>query len=90
VLARRGVAVTGVDLSAPSREFARAAAREAGVVLPDGSRERRSSSIRMYTLPELKGQMETSGLRVERVFGDFDGSDFGLTSRRLIAVARRP
>ncbi len=48
-----------------------------------------SSTIRMFSLPELEHLMEGNALRVEKVWGDFHGSFFGLEARRMIILARK-
>lgn len=45
--------------------------------------------VRAFILPELKRLMEQNGLRVERLWGGFDGSPFRFDSRRLIILARK-
>src|SRR6266704_3184420 len=46
--------------------------------------------IRLYTLTELIGMLETTGLRLERVYGGFDGEVYGVDTRRMIVVATKP
>jgi SAM-dependent methyltransferase len=45
--------------------------------------------LRMYTMTELKTLLEQAGLRLERWYGDYDGSRFGLESKRMIVIAER-
>jgi SAM-dependent methyltransferase len=60
-------------------------------VLPDGSRrEVVGHHIRLYTLRELIGMLEAAGLDFETAYGGYDGQPYGASTRRLIAVARRP
>ena len=47
------------------------------------------TDVRLYLLPELKYLMESSGLRCEKVFGDFGGSEFDSDSKRLIIIASK-
>lgn len=47
-------------------------------------------SVRHYTAPELAGMLRRAGLTPVAYYGDFDGSDFELYSKRLIVVARKP
>ena len=56
---------------------------------PDGRRVELACSPRLYTLPELESMLGRAGLEVDGVWGDFDGSEYGLDSRRLIVRARR-
>ena len=46
-------------------------------------------SVRYYTVPELKGMLERAGLSSIAIYGDFDGSEFELYSKRLIMVAQK-
>lgn len=47
-------------------------------------------SVRHYTVPELVGMLHRAGLDPLDFYGDFDGSEFELYSKRLIVVARKP
>jgi SAM-dependent methyltransferase len=62
---------------------------EITVVEPDGSRRSTHTSVRFYTLRELLRMLEAAGLRFERAWGGFDGSDLTLDSRRCIVLARK-
>jgi ubiquinone/menaquinone biosynthesis C-methylase UbiE len=53
-------------------------------------RESLTHSVRHYTAPELKTMLQRAGLRPTAIYGDFDGSDLDLDSRRLIIVAQKP
>jgi SAM-dependent methyltransferase len=55
----------------------------------NGKSRRYEIDVRLYLLPELKYLMESSGLRCEKVFGDFGGSAFDSDSKRLIIIASR-
>src|SRR5207247_3689643 len=60
-------------------------------VAPDGSRhDLDGHHIRLYTLTELIGMLEAAGLRLERVYGGFDGEVYGVDTRRMIVVATKP
>jgi SAM-dependent methyltransferase len=48
-----------------------------------------SVNVRAYTCPEVTGMMEAAGMRVEEVWGDWEGGELGLESRRLIVKARK-
>jgi ubiquinone/menaquinone biosynthesis C-methylase UbiE len=47
-------------------------------------------SVRHYTAPELAIMIDRAGMLPIAYYGDFDGSDFGLTSKRLIVIAQKP
>ena len=59
-------------------------------IKPDGSRAERRNQIRCYTCSELTGMLGRAGLDVVGVFGDFDGGELVMESRRLILIARKP
>ena len=59
------------------------------MVAADGTRRSFQTMVRMYTLPELVSMLERAGLRFLRVWGDFDGGELGLDSRRLILLAEK-
>jgi SAM-dependent methyltransferase len=61
------------------------------VVSPDGQRrEVGGHHIRLYTLREMRGALEAAGLSYEGVQGGFQGEPYGIDTRRMIIVARRP
>jgi SAM-dependent methyltransferase len=47
-------------------------------------------SVRLYSLDDLRALLTDSGLEVGHVFGDYDGSTFGVESPRMIFVGRKP
>lgn len=47
-------------------------------------------SVRMYTKNELVEMMNSNGLKVEKIFGDYAGSDWDEKSERVIIVCRKP
>jgi SAM-dependent methyltransferase len=60
------------------------------IVSPDGERtDSIGHTLRLYTLTEIARMLEAAGLRLQRVYGGFDGSDYTLESQRMIALARR-
>ncbi|MFN2546534.1 MAG: hypothetical protein ABR567_03785 [Myxococcales bacterium] len=59
------------------------------IVSPSGERtDSPGHSLQLYTLTELARMLEESGLRLDRVFGGYDASDYALESPRMVAVAR--
>ena len=60
------------------------------VKLPDGSTERWEHSVRAYTLVELRHMLEEVGFRMEKVYGDFKGSDYTLASAQMVTLSRKP
>lgn len=59
------------------------------IVRPDGREQRRWHTFRFYSLTELARNLGTVGLETQRVWGDFDGSPYGLESRRMILLAEK-
>ena len=57
--------------------------------LEGGQEESLTHSVRYYTVPELKGMLRAAGLAIAALYGNFDGSEFGLHSRRMIVVASK-
>jgi 2-polyprenyl-3-methyl-5-hydroxy-6-metoxy-1,4-benzoquinol methylase len=60
------------------------------LVEPSGERVEMSFATRAYTLVELSGMMLDAGFEVEGAWGDYQGSDYRVDSRRMIVLARRP
>ncbi len=54
-----------------------------------GTLQNYTTSIRMFTFPELKQLLEASGLHVKKIWGNFDGSPLELNSPRLIVLAQK-
>jgi ubiquinone/menaquinone biosynthesis C-methylase UbiE len=55
---------------------------------PNGERDSRTFSIRVYTATELVAMLERAGFAEARCHGDLEGGPFG-PDTRLVAVARR-
>ena len=60
------------------------------IVDAGGKRTPSFVSIRVYTLTEIKAQLERAGLTYLQCWGGFDGSAYGMDSGRLIVLAERP
>ena len=58
----------------------------------DGSAARSlgAHDIRLYTLAEMARMLAEVGFRFERAYGGFDAAPYGIASRRMIVLARRP
>lgn len=54
-----------------------------------GEPETRVSSVRWYTLPELRGLLAAAGAALEEVYGEWDGRPVTGDAPKLIALARR-
>lgn len=59
------------------------------VLAPSGERWERTTSIRLYTVDELRRMFASAGLRVDAAFGRLDGSPLTAASRRLAILAMR-
>jgi SAM-dependent methyltransferase len=57
---------------------------------PDGRRERRRLSTRMYMPHEIVGMLERCGFERIELYGSVDGEPFGMKTSRCITVARKP
>ncbi|MFQ5674629.1 MAG: class I SAM-dependent methyltransferase [bacterium] len=63
---------------------------EKKITLKENSRVREYfESVRLYTLEEMKNLLAKTDLRLEKTFGDFDGSPFSAASPRLILIGRK-
>lgn len=60
------------------------------IVGPDGKRTPSFVSVRVYTLTELKAQLERAGLDYRQSWGGFDASLYGMESPRVVVLAERP
>jgi SAM-dependent methyltransferase len=59
------------------------------LITPDGQRKTGGHSLRVYTLAEMAVMIAQAGLTIREVFGDIDGSFYGLTSRHMIILAEK-
>jgi SAM-dependent methyltransferase len=59
------------------------------IVGPDGTRKPVVSSLRVYTLTELKALLARAGFRYLSSFGGFDGAAYGMESPRMIVLAEK-
>jgi cyclopropane fatty-acyl-phospholipid synthase-like methyltransferase len=61
------------------------------LVSPDGTtHESVGHHIRLYTLTEMVRMLEKAGLQFDEVYGGFEGEPYGVDTRRMIVVARKP
>ena len=54
-----------------------------------GRRESIGHIIRLYTLTEMTRLLERVGLRLTKVFGGFEGEEYGIGTRRMIIIATK-
>jgi len=55
----------------------------------NGEKKERISIQRIYTFTEFNRMLKSSGLQVKNVFGEFDGSNYGMDSNRMIVLAEK-
>jgi SAM-dependent methyltransferase len=61
------------------------------VIDPNGvKREMDGHHVRVYTLTEVIGILKESGLEFECAYGGFSGEEYGVGTRRMIVVGKRP
>jgi SAM-dependent methyltransferase len=59
-------------------------------IAPDGSRrEIVGHHFRLYTLTEIVRMLDAAGLTYVQAYGNFDGEPYGITTRRMIVIARK-
>lgn len=59
------------------------------LVYPDGRRRQQSISVRLFTLAEVCTMLERHNLAVRETYGDWQGGEYGIDSRRMIVLAER-
>lgn len=47
------------------------------------------TKVRLYSLPEITNMLGEAGLKVEKIFGDFNGSEYKFSSPRMIILATK-
>jgi SAM-dependent methyltransferase len=60
------------------------------IVIRDGIRKDKPFSIRLYNASEMRGLLNTVGLQVHGIYGDWDGQPLSADKHRLVVVARKP
>jgi len=60
------------------------------IIEPDGRRRETGYVLRMYAHPEIAAMLSRAGLEWRHTYGDYDGSDYAVNSRRMLVVARKP
>ena len=76
-----------------SREFDSVAGRNHvnfTIVAPDGGERRTGHHIRLYVATEISRMLTRAGLAFERAYGDYQGNEVSIETRRMIVVARKP
>jgi SAM-dependent methyltransferase len=60
------------------------------IVHPDGTPREKLIDLRMYTLNELAAMHGRAGLELLQTWGGFDGREYGMDTRRMIVLAKKP
>jgi len=55
----------------------------------NGKVKKYKTNVRMFSPAEICSMMKRNGLRVEKIWGDLQGSPFGIDSHRLVVLARK-
>jgi len=56
---------------------------------PDGTRSEREIDLRLYSLKELADMLSRAGLAVRKVWGGYDGQEYGFDTIRMIVLAQK-
>lgn len=60
------------------------------ITITEGVSERTyDERVKMYQANDMERMMESSGLKVERIFGDFDGTEYSTETPRMIFFGKR-
>lgn len=59
------------------------------LIHPDGRREERFESVRLFSREELEAIFDTHGLAIRWEYGDYDGKNWTMQSPRLILLAQK-
>lgn len=74
---------TRLDLTRGRTETART------LIYPDGRRVEQRMSVRLFTLAEVREMLGRHHLAVRETYGDWEGGEYGIDSRRMIVLAER-
>jgi SAM-dependent methyltransferase len=81
----------GVVLESPAYDWQRGRMNSRRIlVYPNGKRRETRISLRLYTVAEVAMMFNRAGLTVTRVFGGFDGSEYGADSPRIVMIGQKP
>jgi SAM-dependent methyltransferase len=79
------------DIVLENREFDPVNGRQRTemTLISKGRTVKHTLDIRWYSIPELKGMLAESGLRIETLYGGLDGSKYCTDSWRMVIVAAK-
>ena len=60
------------------------------IVIRDGIRKDKPFSIRLYNPSEIRSLLNSAGLKVYKIYGDWDAQPLSTDSRGMVAIARKP
>jgi len=58
-------------------------------IIKSGNVKESGNNIRLYGYPEISKMLHNVGLKPQKLFGDYNSSEFQLTSRRMIVLANK-
>jgi len=76
-----------IELHEISEDWTRC--RNEWILVKSETAKRFSFQVRLYSGQELKDMLLKAGFEQVNVYGDLDGSEYGINAQRLIAVGRR-
>lgn len=80
----------GVVLESPAFDWQRGRLNSKRIlVFPNGKRRETRISLRLYTVAEVATMFERAGLTLTRLYGAFDGSDYGPDSPRIVMTGEK-
>jgi SAM-dependent methyltransferase len=59
------------------------------VIKKPGEEKYFQESVRMFELPELSDLLNKAGIKIQKVFGNYDGSNFSKDSKRMVIFAEK-
>jgi cyclopropane fatty-acyl-phospholipid synthase-like methyltransferase len=74
---------TRLDLTKGRAETART------LMYPDGRRVEQRISVRLFALADVRAMLHRHHLAVRETYGDWQGGEYGIDSRRMIVLAER-
>jgi len=60
------------------------------IVEPDGARRRYDFTVRVYCHPEIVAMLTRAGLEWQQTCSDYEQSDYGADSRRMLIITHKP
>ena len=77
-----------IDRMSIDRQLGRLVNRR--IVICDGVRRDKPYSVRLYNVNEMEAMLQMAGLQLAKCYGDWEGSDVTINTRRLVLFASKP